>query len=86
MEEAPVLTSRDARGVVQVVLNRPAVNNAYNSAMIDALLAACASARADQAVRVVVLSGRGRNFQAGADLRWLDAVRPQGAAANLDAS
>ncbi len=86
MEEAPVLVSRDARGVVQVVLNRPAVNNAYNSAMIDALLAACASARADQAVRVVVLSGRGRHFQAGADLSWLDAVRLQGTTANLDAS
>ena len=86
MEEAPVLVSRDARGVVQVVLNRPAVNNAYNSAMIDALLAACANARADPSVRVVVLSGRGRHFQAGADLGWLDAVRAQGAAANLDAS
>lgn len=86
MEEVPVLVSRDTRGVVQVVLNRPAVNNAYNSAMIDALLAACASARAGQAVRVVVLSGRGCHFQAGADLGWLDTVRSQGTAANLDAS
>lgn len=86
MEEAPVLINRDARGVVSVALNRPEVNNAYNSAMIDALLAACASVRADRSVRVVVLSGRGRHFQAGADLSWLNAVRPQGAAANLDAS
>lgn len=86
MDETPVLVSRDARGVVSVVLNRAEVNNAYNSAMIDALLAACASVRADPSVRVVVLSGRGRHFQAGADLSWLNAVRPQGAAANLDAS
>lgn len=110
MTAAPVLVSRDARGVVQVVLNRPEVSNAYDSAMIDGLLAACASARAGAragvcseagasaeagvpgaaaeggAVRVVVLSGRGRHFQAGADLGWLNAVRPQGDAANLDAS
>lgn len=86
LNQAPVLVNQDVRGVVQVVLNRPEVNNAYDSAMIDALLAACASARANPDVRVVVLSGRGRHFQAGADLGWLDAVRPQGAAANLDAS
>ncbi len=86
MDEKPVLIDTDARGVLRVTLNRPAVNNAYNSAMIDALIAGCASVRASSEVRVVVLAGRGRHFQAGADLGWLDAVRPQGAAANLDAS
>ena len=86
MEEQPVLIDTDARGVLRVTLNRPAVNNAYDSAMIDALIAASASARANSDIRVVVLTGRGRHFQAGADLGWLDAVRPQGAAANLDAS
>ena len=45
MTAAPVLVSRDARGVVQVVLNRPAVNNACDSAMIDGWLNAGASAR-----------------------------------------
>ena len=86
MDEQPVLIDTDARGVLSVTLNRPAVNNAYNSAMIDALIAGCASVRASSDVRVLVLTGRGRHFQAGADLGWLDAVRPQGAAANLDAS
>ena len=86
MADQPVLIDTDARGVVRVMLNRPKVNNAYNSAMIDALIAACADVRAGSGVRVVVLTGNGRHFQAGADLGWLDAVRPQGAAANLDAS
>jgi enoyl-CoA hydratase/carnithine racemase len=36
----PVLWSVDARGVATVTLNRPEVNNAYNGAMIDGLLAA----------------------------------------------
>ena len=86
MNQAPLLVNQDARGVVQMVLNRPEVNNAYDSAMIDALLAACARVRASADVRVVVLSGHGRHFQAGADLGWLNAVRLQGNAANLDAS
>lgn len=82
----PVLMDADARGVVRVTLNRPAVNNAYNGAMIDALIAGCAQVRATPAARVVVLAGNGRHFQAGADLGWLDDVRGQGARANLDAS
>ena len=36
----PVLWDIDARGVATVTLNRPEVNNAYNGAMIDGLLAA----------------------------------------------
>ena len=86
MTEQPVLIDTNARGVLRLTLNRPEVNNAYNSAMIDALIAGCAGVRADPHVRVVLVSGNGKHFQAGADLSWLDAVRPQGAAANLDAS
>ena len=36
----PVLWSVDARGVATVTLNRPEVNNAYNGALIDGVLAA----------------------------------------------
>jgi methylglutaconyl-CoA hydratase len=81
-----VLWELDRRGVATVTLNRPQVNNAYNGAMIDALIEASAQARASKDVRVVVLAGNGRHFQAGADLSWLDSVRPQGSPANLDAS
>jgi methylglutaconyl-CoA hydratase len=34
----------------------------------------------------VVIAGQGRNFQAGADVKWLDAVRRSSPQANLDAS
>jgi methylglutaconyl-CoA hydratase len=80
------LIESDARGVVRLTLNRPEVNNAYNGAMIDALIAGCAGVRAGSDTRVAVLAGNGRHFQAGADLGWLDSVRTQGAPANLDAS
>ena len=86
MRKETILISTDLRGVVRVALDRPAVNNAYNGAMIDALLAAFAQVRARSDVRAVVISGNGRHFQAGADLAWLDEVRGQGHTANLDAS
>jgi methylglutaconyl-CoA hydratase len=70
----PVLWSVDERGVAYVTLNRPEVNNAYNGELIAALLAALDSL-GRESVRAAVISGKGRNFQAGADLNWLDGVR-----------
>ena len=71
----PVLWQVDERGVAHLALNRPEVNNAYDGALIEGLLAALdALARVD-ALRAVVITGNGRHFQAGADLSWIDAVR-----------
>lgn len=52
-------------------LDRPDVHNAFNSAMIRELRAALRDLREDAAVRVVVLSGKGKSFCAGADLNWM---------------
>ena len=52
-------------------LDRPDVHNAFNSAMIRELRDALRELREDAAVRVVVLSGRGKSFCAGADLNWM---------------
>jgi methylglutaconyl-CoA hydratase len=71
MSDAPVLVSTDAQGVATVTLNRPSVNNAYNGAMLEALIAGLATLGADPAVRVIVIVGAGKHFQAGADLAWL---------------
>src|SRR5258708_39156841 len=82
----PVLWSIDARGVATVTLNRPEVNNAYNGAMIDGLLAALDALGADKRLRVVVLNGNGKHFQAGADLKWIDSVRRASPEENTRAS
>lgn len=58
-----------ADGVATVALDRPEVLNALNGPIIDALLQGLAQLRADNAVRVLLLTGRGRAFCAGADLR-----------------
>jgi methylglutaconyl-CoA hydratase len=74
MSSVPVLHSLDARGVATVTLNRPEVNNAYNDDMIQGLLSAMDALSAKPEVRVVLLKGNGKHFQAGADLTWVRSV------------
>ncbi|HTB02769.1 MAG TPA: enoyl-CoA hydratase-related protein [Bradyrhizobium sp.] len=81
MPANPVLWELDQRGVATVTLNRPEVNNAYDSGLINGVLAAM-DELGNKPVRVVVLKGNGKHFQAGADLKWINAVRPQSAAEN----
>jgi methylglutaconyl-CoA hydratase len=81
-----VLTSTDRRGVATVTLNRPEVNNAYNAEVIGGLTAAFGALAADDVVRVVLLRGNGRHFQAGADLRWIKSLRSLSAEENVRVS
>jgi len=64
---AEVETSRDG-AVLTITLNRPDVLNAFDDAMHRALAAALGDARAAD-VRAVVLTGAGRGFCVGQDLR-----------------
>jgi methylglutaconyl-CoA hydratase len=81
----PVIWHIDERGVAYLTLNRPQVYNAYNGDMIIALLAAF-DKLAGEPLRAAVITGAGRNFQAGADINWLDAVRRSSSQDNLRAS
>ncbi len=81
----PVLWRVDERGVARVTLNRPEVYNAYNGEMSAALLEAY-DALASENLRAVVITGEGKNFQAGADINWLDTVRRSSPEENLRAS
>lgn len=57
--------------VLRIELNRPAVRNAFNSALIADLMRAFADAAQSERTRVVVLSAQGSAFCAGADLAWM---------------
>jgi enoyl-CoA hydratase/carnithine racemase len=57
-----------ADGVMTMTLNRPEKLNAFTRAMCDAMIAAFDRADADDAIRVVIVTGAGRGFCAGADL------------------
>ena len=63
-----LLASR-SKGVLVLTLNRPAALNALSEAMIEALGRALASAEADCDVRCVVLTGAGKGFCAGGDVK-----------------
>jgi methylglutaconyl-CoA hydratase len=69
-----VLWELDARGVATVTLNRPQVNNAYDGDLVQGMHEAMDALTREQALRVVVLRGNGKHFQAGADLAWIGGV------------
>jgi methylglutaconyl-CoA hydratase len=54
-----------------VTMNRPEVHNAFDDALIAELTEALRAMEAEESVRVVVLSGAGKSFSAGADLHWM---------------
>lgn len=86
MTEPVILCATDARGVATVTFNRPQVNNAYNADVILGLIETFGRLATDAAVRLVVLRGNGRHFQAGADLKWLREVAVLTPEENLEVS
>jgi methylglutaconyl-CoA hydratase len=73
MTEAPVVVSRDG-AVARITLNRPDKRNALDSPTIEGLRAAFAELEREDDVRVVVLTGAGKDFCAGADLAQLQRI------------
>lgn len=86
MTDSVVEHSVDERGVATLQLNRPQVNNAYNGDMIAELGEIMSGFGSDPAVRLVVIRGNGRHFQAGADLAWIQSVRAENEQENFEVS
>lgn len=70
MFEEIALTT-DERGVAHLTLERSEKHNAMSARMIAELTEAAATIAADSAIRVVVLTGAGKTFCAGGDLKWM---------------
>jgi enoyl-CoA hydratase/carnithine racemase len=64
--------------IATITLNRPDRLNAYTDRMASSIRLAMADAAKDSAVRVVVLTGAGRGFCAGADMEVLQAIPADG--------
>ena len=71
----PVLLRSDAEGVVGLTLNRPNQYNALSRELLARLQAELDAIKDDPAVRVVVITGAGRAFCAGHDLKEMAGER-----------
>ena len=71
-----VVATRDRRGVVTLMLNRPQQFNALSEEMMAALKAEFDAIAADPAVRAVIIAGQGKAFCPGHDLKQMKA-RPE---------
>jgi 2-(1,2-epoxy-1,2-dihydrophenyl)acetyl-CoA isomerase len=69
MTDEPTVLLRREGAAATIVLNRPEALNAWNRRLGEELRAAIAEAADDPAVRAVMVTGAGRAFSSGADLR-----------------
>lgn len=60
------------KGVKEVWLNRPELHNAFNAELIEEMIVVFESLKNE---RLIILSGRGTSFCAGADLNWMKAMK-----------
>ena len=79
-----LLTSADGP-VVTLRLNRPHVHNAFDDALLVALEAELARLDRADAVRAVILTGEGRSFSSGDDLKGLRDASDEAFAHSIDA-
>ena len=84
-DEASLLVERDG-AIVILTLNRPQARNAIDTVLTDKLCVALREANDDPAVRVVVLTGAGKVFCSGADIKELARMAQTDEKRLLDAS
>jgi methylglutaconyl-CoA hydratase len=66
-----LISNTDSRGILTLTMNRPQVHNAFDATMIHELTGALLAADKDETVRMVVITGTGSCFSAGADMNWM---------------
>ena len=69
MADYDTVDYRQDGAVALITINRPDAMNSFNTELRADLLAACQRAAEDKNIRAVVLTGEGRSFSAGADLK-----------------
>lgn len=66
----PVTITQD-KGIAKLILNRPAVFNAFDYDMVEHFARHVVMLAVDDKVRGVVISGEGKGFCAGGDIKWV---------------
>lgn len=71
------IETRISEGILTIIFNRPQVLNALNRETMDELSSAVEMAEASDAISGVILTGTGKAFMAGADIKELSALTPE---------
>lgn len=79
-----VLQQIDPRGVATITFNRPEKHNAFDDELIAGLTRKLLDINHDANVRVVILTGAGKSFSAGADLNWMRSMAKFSEAENIE--
>jgi len=79
-----VLLEVDRRGIATLTLNRPEVHNAFDAALVLRLTELLMELKARPEVRVLVITGAGRSFSAGADINWMRSMTASGEEENFE--
>lgn len=79
---APISVVHHA-GVVTLTMERPAVHNAFDAALIAEMTTSLNTLAADASCRQLVLTGRGASFSAGADVNWMQSQLTASEAENV---
>lgn len=69
--------------IARVTFNRPEIHNAFNGTVITEMTDVFKRIAEEDSIRVVLLTGRGKSFCAGADLNWMRGVIKQSFDENL---
>jgi len=72
--------------IARVCFDRPEIHNAFNSSMIRELDDVFEKIESDKSIRVVILTGHGKSFCAGADINWLREIIDYSFEQNLEES
>ncbi len=73
MKDEIIEIQRD-KDVVTVYLNRPEVHNAMNEQLMKELTSCFEELSKDDKTRIIILTGKGKSFCAGADLNWMKSM------------
>lgn len=74
MQASTLITNIDPKGVAMLTLNRADKHNAFDDALIRELHQTLINLEQDPKVRIIVLTGAGESFSAGADLNWMQSM------------
>ncbi len=78
MPENRAVIYEKADGVATITLNRPDAQNSLNMQLLEEAHAALTDAQEDTAVRVLVVTAKGRSFCSGADLKMVNSWNKNG--------